>query len=71
MVDGGNLVVGEDKFLESLRSSNIIVPREIPTPTPAPNRDCPVACQGGPLAFRSESLCFLHVLLFVRNCSAN
>ena len=49
MVHGGVLVFLEDRIFESLRSSNIIVPLKLPTPTPAPDRGGPVACQGGPV----------------------
>ena len=50
MVDCGNLVFSEDQIFESLRSSNIMVPLKIPTPTPAPDQGGPVACLGGPVA---------------------
>ena len=50
MVDCGIFLYLEDQLFESLRSSNIMVPSKVPSPTPAPDRGGPVACLGGPVA---------------------
>ena len=49
-------------------------PVNIPTPTPAPDRGGPVACQGGPVAMRmpcvstsnAYAMCFHEQLLLLR-----
>ena len=71
MVDCGIFVFLEDQLFESLRSSDIMVPLKIPTPTHAPDQGGPVACLGGPVAWHRlvfpKYVCFAAIVFLARD----